>query len=131
MLSLGRLIYELACIDRLWEDLSERFLNELEASKKYRQQPFMKLLRARILFQRGKTEVAFKETEDILAASRLHHNMLRLTEAGILKIVMLSHMPGGGSQREITNLLVEAIHYSYKDRYLCLFILTVSLCCLS
>ncbi|MFW6678544.1 LuxR C-terminal-related transcriptional regulator [Lacrimispora sp. AGF001] len=123
VLSLGRLLYELACINRLSESLSERFLNELKTAAKYKQQPFMKLLRARILFQRGKAEEALKETEDILAASRLHHNMLRLTEAGILKIVMLSHMPGGGSQREITNLLVEAIHYSYKDRILMPFYL--------
>lgn len=123
VLSLGRLLYELACINRLSESLSERFLNELKTAAKYKQQPFMKLLRARILFQRGKAEEALKETEDILAASRLHHNMLRLTEAGILKIVMLSHMAGGGSQREITNLLVEAIHYSYKDRILMPFYL--------
>lgn len=124
ILSLGRLLYELACIDRLSEDLSERFLNELEDSKKYRQQPFMKLLRARIMFQRGETKVAFKETEDIMAASRLHHNKLRLAEADILKIVMLSQLPKKeGVQRENNNLLVEAIHYSHKDRILMPFYL--------
>nr|WP_314463154.1 LuxR C-terminal-related transcriptional regulator [uncultured Clostridium sp.] len=124
VLTLGRLLYELACIDRLTESLSDKFLKDLEAAKKYSQQPFMKLLRGRILFKHGSTAEALKETEGILISSRLQHNKLRLVEAGILKIYMLSHVPvKAASQREISNLLVEAIHYAQEDRILMPFYL--------
>ncbi|RFZ80692.1 hypothetical protein DS742_01580 [Lacrimispora amygdalina] len=124
VLTLGRLLYELACIDRLSENLSDKFLKELEDAKKYNQQPLMKMLRARILFKLGSTAEALKETEDILISSRLKHNKLRLVEAGILKIYMLSHVQvKAAGQREINNLLVEAIHYAQEDRILMPFYL--------
>lgn len=124
VLTLGRLLYELVCIDRLSDSISDNFLMELEDAKKYSQQPLMKLLRARILFKHDSTEEAFKEIEDILIESRLHHNKLRLVEADILKIYMLSHVQvKTSSKREISNLLVEAIHYAQEDRILMPFYL--------
>jgi LuxR family maltose regulon positive regulatory protein len=50
--------------------------------------------------------------------------MLRLVEADILKIYMLFHLPEkSASQREIRNLLVEAIHYAQENRILMPFYL--------
>ncbi|WP_097004430.1 LuxR C-terminal-related transcriptional regulator [Lacrimispora amygdalina] len=124
VLTLGRLLYELACIDRLPESLSDNILKELDATNKYSKQPLMKLLRGRILFKLGSTAEALKETEEILTSSRLNHNMLRLVEADILKIYMLFHLPDkSASQREIRNLLVEAIHYAQENRILMPFYL--------
>ncbi|MDW2800772.1 LuxR C-terminal-related transcriptional regulator [Clostridium boliviensis] len=124
VLTLGRLLYELACIDRLPESLSDKILKELDATNKYSQQPLMKLLRGRILFKFGNTAEALKETEEILTSSRLKHNKLRLVEADILKIYMFLHMPvKATSQREINNLLVEAVHYAQEDRILMPFYL--------
>ncbi len=124
VLTLGRLLYELACIDRLPESLSDNILKEQDATNKYSQQPLMKLLRGRILFKLGSTAEALKETEEILTSSRLNHNMLRLVEADILKIYMLFHLPDkSASQREIRNLLVEAIHYAQENRILMPFYL--------
>lgn len=124
MLNLGRLIHELACSERLSDNISADFLNELEGAKKYKKQPFMKMLRARILFKCNKTQEALKETEDLLMFTRLHYNKLRLVEADIQKIYMLCHIPEkAGSQREINNLLVEAIHYAQEERILMPFYL--------
>lgn len=123
-LTLGRLIHELDCAERLPSNLAESFLKELENAKNYRIQPFMRLLRARLLFKQGDVKEAFKETEDILIFSRLHKNKLHLVEAGLLKILMLLNSPERiDRQREINNLLREAIHYAHEDRILMPFYL--------
>lgn len=124
VLTLGRLIHELGCAEILPTDLSDAFLKEIELAEEYRAQPFMRLLRARLLFNRGEIEAAFSETEEILTFSRLHKNKLRLVEAGLLKVLMLTR--GGKNptvHREISNLLLEAIHYAYADRILMPFYL--------
>lgn len=124
VLTLSRLIHDLVCAEKLSEKLADDFLKDLENAKNYRLQPFMRLLRARIFFNRGNAEEAFKETEDILTFSRLHNNKLRLVEAGILKIYMLLHsQKKNGNVREINNLLLEALHYAHEDRILMPFYL--------
>ena len=124
VLTLGRLIHELDCAGLLSSRLADDFLKELEAAKNYKLQPFMRLLRARILFKRGETAEAFKETEDVLVFSRSQKNKLRLVEAGLLKILMLNRCPEiAGMRREINNLLREAVYYAHKDRILMPFYL--------
>lgn len=124
VLTLGRLIHELDCAGLLSTELAGAFLKGLETAENYRRQPFMRLLRARILFGRGGIAEALKETEEVLAFSRAHKNRLRLIEAGLQKIFMLSHTPEtAGKRREINNLLREAIYYAYKDRILMPFYL--------
>ena len=85
VLTLGRLIHELDCAEKLPSNIADSFLKELETAKNYRFQPFMRLLRARLLFKRGDVKEAFKETEDMLIFSRLHKNKLHLVEAVCLK----------------------------------------------
>lgn len=117
VLSLGRLLQNLACAGRLSDELADRFLEELEHSDNYSSQPFMILLRARILFGRGQTEEALKKTEEVLTVSRSKGNRLRLVEAGLQKVLMLRHAPETAArQREIRNLLYEAVYYAQKDR---------------
>ncbi len=123
-LTLGRLILELECAEKLPNNIAESFLKELENANNYKVQPFMRLLRARLLFKQGDIKEAFKETEDILVFSRLHKNKLHLVEAGLLRILMLLNSPDRiDRQREINNLLREAIHYAHADRILMPFYL--------
>ena len=124
ILTLGRLIHELDCALLLPPALAEQFLTELELAPAYRAQPFMRLLRARLLFGRGQAAEALRETEEILTFSRLHKNRLRLVEAGLLKVLMLqSSAKTAATQRDIQNLLREAVHYAYRDRILMPFYL--------
>lgn len=123
LLTLDRLVYELDCAGKLSPRLADAFLEELEQSKLYREQPFMRLLRARILFRQGETVEALGETQDVLTFSRAHKNRLRLVEAGILKIVLLSQDGKPGDCRERDNLLREAVYYAHSDRILMPFFL--------
>lgn len=124
VLTMARLIYELNCVEKLSPDLAEDFLKELGATEEYKYQPFMRLIRARILFKRNDIKEAMKETDDILMFSRLHVNKLHLVGAGLLKIYMLiKQNDKSGGQREINNLLLEAIHYAQEDRILMPFYL--------
>lgn len=117
VLTLGRLIHELECANRLTPYLRDEYISELERANNYRYQPFMRLLRARLLFKRGDVEEAFKETEEILTFSRLHNNKIRLVEADLLKILMILNSPEKSTdQREINNLLCEAVHYAHENR---------------
>lgn len=118
-LTMARLIYELDCAGSLPEVMAGEFLTELETAINYREQPFMRLLRARLLYKRGETEEALRETEEIMKFSRLHKNKLRLVEAGILKVFMLTgSMDQKLRGRDISNLLKEAIHYAWEERIL-------------
>jgi LuxR family maltose regulon positive regulatory protein len=124
VLTLGRIIHELDCADKLADSLEGKFLKELERENNYKSQPFMRLLRARLLYKCGEIEEAFKETEDILILSRQHKNKLHIVEAGLLKIIMLSSLRDGvDRRREINNLLREAIHYASRDHILMPFYL--------
>ena len=124
VLTLGRLLHELDCAGLLSSRLTDDFLKELEKANNYKFQPFFRLLRARLLFERGDTAEAFKETECVLTFSRMNKNQLRLVEAGLLKIFMLLHCPETTSgRREISNLLREAVYYAHKDRILMPFYL--------
>jgi LuxR family maltose regulon positive regulatory protein len=124
VLTLGRLLHELDCADKLSKELADKFVKELDVTPGYKHQPFMRLLRARLLFKRGEREEAMRETEEILTFSRLRGNKLRLVEAGLLKIYMLLPSGGGNAgQREISNLLREAVHYAKEDKILMPFYL--------
>ncbi len=118
VVTLGRLLLEMECANRLPDKMAESFIDELGKVKNYRDQLFMNLLRARLLFRRGEEQKAMQETEEILTFSRLHHNKIRLVEAGLLKIYMIvnSSENGTGNKREISNLLCEAIHYAHENR---------------
>lgn len=124
ILTLARLIHEIDCAGSLRSELAERFLQSLNASEDYKVQPFMRLLRARLIFKRGETETALNETEEVLVFSRAHKNHLRLVEAGLLKIFMLSLRPKTlEQQRQTKNLLREAVYYAYENRILMPFYL--------
>lgn len=126
-LTLARLIYELDCTGLLEPELSDRFLRELNAAEDYKSQPFMRLLRARLLFKRGQTTEAFAECEEVLVFARTHKNRLRLVEAGLLKVFMLAHQPeSADTRREMNNLLREAVYYAYENRILMPFYLDKS-----
>jgi len=125
-LSMSRLLYELSCCDRLPTDMADRFLAELALEDSYKRQPFMILLKSRILWQNGELS-SLKEIDDILVLSRMQHNKLHLTEAALLKAVILSQMDEQTDEpefkKEIQNLLLESIHYAWKDRILMPFYL--------
>ena len=123
VLTMGRLIHELDCAEKLPSNLADEFLKELDASENYKFQPFMRLLRARLLFKRGEVRETLHETDEILKFSRLHKNRLRLVEAGLLKVLMLLHCNETGVPRNTMNLLREAIHYAQEDRILMPFYL--------
>lgn len=123
VLTMGRLIHELDCADQLRPDLADQFLEELKSAEGYKCQPFMRLLRARLLFRKGRAAEALRETDEILTFSRLHANKLRLVEAGLQKIYMLTKTGGTVEKREIMNLLRETIHYAQKDRIIMPFYL--------
>jgi len=86
----------------------------------------MILLKSRILWQNGELS-SLKEIDDILVLSRMQHNKLHLTEAALLKAVILSQMDEQTDEpefkKEIQNLLLESIHYAWKDRILMPFYL--------
>ena len=117
--TLGRLIWELDCAGLLTRELSDRFLKDFEISGQHTAQPAFRLIRAKLLFGRGETEKALKETDEILTFSRSHKNRLRLVDSGLLKAFMLSKLPNHDEKkREIKNLFREAIHFSYENRYI-------------
>lgn len=123
-LTFTRLVHELACAGKLTETLANEFLNELESTANYKAQPFMRLLRARLLYNRGEVKEACKEADEIMTFSRMHGNKIRLVEADILKVFMLSESKDKRLvYREIDNLLKEAIHYAWEDRILIPFFL--------
>ncbi len=124
VLTLGRLIHELDCAEKLPPEMASAFLKELDTAKNYQAQPFMRLLRARLLSKRGKTDEALRETDEVLTFSRIHNNKLRLVEAGLLKIFILVHSQANNSgQREINNIMKEAIHYACENRIIMPFYL--------
>ncbi len=124
ILTLGRLLHELDCAGLMPAELGDRFLKEIAATEEYRNQPFMRLLEARFLYKRGRLDESLGETEEILTFSRLHKNSLRLVEAGLLKVLMLVDRAKSATvQREISNLMREAVHYAYEDRILMPFYL--------
>lgn len=124
VLTMGRLIHEMDCAGKLSLMIGDEFLKELESEEAYRCQPFMRLLRARLLFKRGETSEAFKETDEVLTFSRRNKNKIRLVEAGLLKALMLlKDGEKADVHREIINLLREAVHYAHDERILMPFYL--------
>jgi LuxR family maltose regulon positive regulatory protein len=106
----------------LSDRLANNFLADLKKEQYVTQQPFMRLLRARILFRRGEIAEAIDETDAVLAFSRANQDRLRLVEAALQKIFMIAH-GAAASRRESENLLREAIYYAYRDRILMPFYL--------
>lgn len=124
IINLARLVHELDCEGMLKPELADKYLNNLEQADEYKAQPFMRLIRARIIFEHGNTSEALKETESIMTFAREHKNKLRLVEADLLKIFMLSQCTSiPEQQRQIKNLLREAIYYAYENRILLPFYL--------
>lgn len=124
LLTCMRLIHELACVGKLSDALADRFLREQAEAETLEDQPYMRLLQARILFERDNKVKALQETESLLIFTRKHQNWLRLVEADLQKIWMLINSNDiTGKQREIGNLLCEAIYYAHHDRILMPFFL--------
>ncbi len=124
VLNLARLVHELDCEGLLKPELAVKFIEELKTANNYKSQPYMRLLRARLIFGRGEITDALNETEEVLVFTRTHKNYLRLVEAGLLKIFMLSQCPKmPEQQRQIKNLLREAVYYAYENRILMPFYL--------
>lgn len=120
VLTLGRLIHELDCVGLLGGALADAFLSALEQAPNYREQPFFRLLRARLLFERGKGAEGLAETERVLAFCRASQNRLWLVEGDLLKLRMLGQ---NAAPREAAGLLREAIFYAHRDRILLPFYL--------
>ncbi len=115
----GRLIQELEFEGKLNPEVAERFMSDLEESSIYRAQPFMRLIHARILHHYGKAEAALQETEEVMVFAREHKNRLRLVEADLQKIFMLSQaQPMPENQRQMKNLLREAIYHAHENQIL-------------
>lgn len=115
ILCLLRPLYELECLSILEEDVTKRIIKEIRMEKEFAKQPFTKILYARLLFRTGEIQEAKKELEEVLTFARKSKNLLRLVEAGILKIYMLVNTKTH-SKREIQNLTLEVIHYSYENK---------------
>lgn len=119
ILSFSRLLYELECLDLLDDTLKEQSIKELNAKKSLSDQPFYKILYARLIYNTGMHTEAMEETEEVLTFARKNNNLLRLVEAGILKLYMLTkNMRNKSITREIHNLTLEVIHYACENRIL-------------
>jgi LuxR family maltose regulon positive regulatory protein len=128
VLTLGRLIQELDCANRLPAHLKNDFLNEFSKYPEYKNEPFMKLLHARILFKDGSKELAYKEADDIAIKSRSNHGKLHLVEANLLKIFMFIYEKQKENKAdEIKVLLVESIISAYQDQIISPFYLDRSI----
>jgi LuxR family maltose regulon positive regulatory protein len=68
------------------------------------------MLCARISFASGETERSIQEVEEVSKLARLKENRLRMIEADLLKIWMISGRSNADDRRESLNLLREAIH---------------------
>jgi len=124
LLTCMRPIHELACAGKLSDALADRFLREQAEAGTLEDQPYMRLLRARILFERDEKVKALQETDSLLTFTRKHQSWLHLVEADLQKIWMLTNSNGiAGNQREIGNLLREAVYYAHRDRILMPFFL--------
>jgi LuxR family maltose regulon positive regulatory protein len=119
ILSFSRLLYELSCLDQLDDLLKERVLKEIKAETRVAIQPFYKILYARLVYQPGQRLEAMEKTEEVLLFSRKNNNYLRLVEAGILKIYILTNeAENQKTTREIHSMTLEVIHYAHENKIL-------------
>ncbi len=117
ILTFSRLLYELSCLDLMDEALKEKILKEIKAESRVAIQPFYKILYARLVYQPGHPLEAMKKTEEVLLFSRKNNNFLRLVEAGILKIYILTNeRKDYSTAREIHSMTLEVIHYAHENR---------------
>ena len=123
ILTLGRLLQELSCAGKLPDELARRVVRELAQADRYREQPFWKMLCARISFASGETERSIQEVDEVSKLARLKENRLRMIEADLLKIWMISGRSNADDRRESLNLLREAIHDAHTNRILMPFYL--------
>lgn len=120
-LTLSRLLYDMACTENLPPEIAEQILQEIEKQKGSSSGLFLHLLRARILMGKSmdKSKEAAKEVEGVLTASRESQNLLRLTEADLLKICVLEQdEETPQSEKTIMNLLCEAVSSATENRIL-------------
>ena len=123
ILTLGRLLQELSCAGKLPDELARRVLRELAQAERYREQPFWKMLCARISFTNGETERSMQEVDEVSKFARMKENRLRMIEADLLKIWMISGRSNADDRRESLNLLREAIHDASANRIIMPFYL--------
>jgi LuxR family maltose regulon positive regulatory protein len=120
----ARLIHEMDCASLLQDSMANRFLQDLEEAQQHKSQPFLRLLRARIIVHQGRAKEALAEAEEVLTFARTQKNRIRLVEAGILKIWLLSkEEETAGRQRDISNLIREVIYYAHENKILMPFFL--------
>ena len=93
-----------------------RYKNDYECTKKTHRTLDGKLLYTRILYKEGAYMEALELIEDILKYARKHKIKLRLIEALLLKLTMLSEH--NLNPRDAVNLFREALHYAHKDKIL-------------
>ncbi len=116
VLKLGRLIQEMCCAGTLPDSLARRVLDELSKAEQYREQPFWKMLHARLSYASGEKETSMQEVDEVLKLARMKGNRLRMIEADLLKIWMISGRSNADDRRESLNLLREAIHDASANR---------------
>ncbi len=115
ILTLSRLLFELDCRNLLTDKMATEALAEMQKETEYANQPFFKLLKARISLKSMEPGIAMEQVDEVLSFSRKKHNKLRVVEAGIFKINLLLRETEPHNKRELMNLLLEAIHYAYAD----------------
>ncbi|MEK8126674.1 LuxR C-terminal-related transcriptional regulator [Paenibacillus filicis] len=117
LLHLDRLLTAMYARGRLSAELAERFVEAFRLQGEQRASLAALQLFAGLAGDRGEFDEALRQTESVLSFSRAHQNRLRLVEASLLKIRLLS-LSGTAQERTVHNSLREAIYYAYEHRIL-------------
>lgn len=92
----------------------ENYVSDFEKGKRLFEND--KIVYAKALNKLGKEEKALAVINEILENSRRYGVKTKMVEAALIKIEILNrHLVD--SKREIINLLTEAVHYSYENKY--------------
>lgn len=117
LLSLGRLLYYMACTANFPSRMAEQILQKIGNAKEYVNKSFLLILQTRVLISLGKAAETSRNIDDILVSFRENRNLLRLTEADLLKIHVLENgKPTVQNTKMVRNLLCEAISSAAENR---------------
>lgn len=92
------------------------FIGGYEKQQEERKSLDSKLLYGSILFKRGKKEEALELVNEVLRYSRKRKIKLKMVQGSLLKISII--IEDLEKNREVKNLFIEALHYSYENKIL-------------